>query len=295
MRAFFFGCSFTTYAWPTWADLLAYHYHLEGNEVYVYGKAGLGNMGILQTIMLVDQIYKFTPDDIICVVWSSMDRVDFIEDIDYGEFKWTAGGSIYTNCNLDTLYADTFHVWQQDIFSTATAINCANKIANISFNGMIEPYEGYDKLIQTRPGLEGDLKNRLIKEKIRCADLFADIKNHQNFYDSLRDVEVRISSVHDDGHPLPNVAYSYVSECVAPALGIKLNPKVNNVASATTDIIYEEYSKGSPADDYFDARTKIEKQSDKLLQGRKWQQFDQLWSKDSISHHVDIIRQNLLN
>ena len=43
-RVFAFGCSFTCYRWPTWADLIGKQ--CEGAEFRNYGKSGAGNLFI---------------------------------------------------------------------------------------------------------------------------------------------------------------------------------------------------------------------------------------------------------
>ena len=50
-RLFTFGCSFTQYNWPTWADILGRSLHQEGWEFHNIGRAGTGNMQIMKTIL----------------------------------------------------------------------------------------------------------------------------------------------------------------------------------------------------------------------------------------------------
>jgi hypothetical protein len=78
-RMFVFGCSYTRYHWPTWADII-------GQDVPYYenwGKPGAGNHFIFNSIMECDAKNKFTADDIILVMWSGPDREDR-----YINFDW---------------------------------------------------------------------------------------------------------------------------------------------------------------------------------------------------------------
>ena len=72
-RIFAFGCSFTAYKWPTWADLIAVETKA---EYYNYGVAGMGNLGIMSRIIEANARYKFNEDDLVMVMWSTYSRED---------------------------------------------------------------------------------------------------------------------------------------------------------------------------------------------------------------------------
>lgn len=72
-RFFAFGCSFTQYLWPTWADLIGQKFK---EDYYNYGKPGAGNNYIYNKIMEVDQRYSFNENDLVIVEWSSCFRED---------------------------------------------------------------------------------------------------------------------------------------------------------------------------------------------------------------------------
>lgn len=71
-RFFAFGCSFTNYKWPTWADII-------GKDIEVYmnwGKQGAGNYFIFNSVMEADARYNFTKDDLVIIFWSIKERED---------------------------------------------------------------------------------------------------------------------------------------------------------------------------------------------------------------------------
>ena len=74
-RLFAFGDSLTYYNYPTWADILGYHYPFYEN----WGKAGSGNGFILSSVIECDKRNNFTPDDDIIITWSAVDRFDFYQ------------------------------------------------------------------------------------------------------------------------------------------------------------------------------------------------------------------------
>jgi hypothetical protein len=86
-RFFAFGCSFTHYFWPTWADIIA----TEIPESYNYGMCGGGNGFIFNRIIEANQRHKFDENDLIIVMWTNTAREDrYLVD------RWTAFGNIYS-------------------------------------------------------------------------------------------------------------------------------------------------------------------------------------------------------
>jgi hypothetical protein len=72
-RLFTFGCSFTEYIWPTWADILGQQHEYFEN----WGLAGGGNLYIFNSIIEANQRHKFTREDTVIIMWSGMTRVDY--------------------------------------------------------------------------------------------------------------------------------------------------------------------------------------------------------------------------
>lgn len=88
-RVFIFGCSFTKYSWPTWANILAYE--MPHAEIYNFGQTGAGNLFISERVIAANQRYRYTKDDLILLMWSTHSREDrYIED------GWETPGNIFT-------------------------------------------------------------------------------------------------------------------------------------------------------------------------------------------------------
>lgn len=96
-RFFAFGCSYTHYAWPTWANMLSFEY----DETYNYGLAGLGNKAIAERIAEAHARHRFTKDDIIIVQWSSHLRNDFWHPYSCRDrpYRWKTSGSVFNYIN----------------------------------------------------------------------------------------------------------------------------------------------------------------------------------------------------
>lgn len=87
-RIFAFGCSFTKYRWPTWADLIS----MEAPDAIFrnYGMPGMGNLGISTRIIEGSNRFEFSSTDLVLVMWSSFCREDRWID-----GKWFTQGNVY--------------------------------------------------------------------------------------------------------------------------------------------------------------------------------------------------------
>lgn len=98
-RFFAFGCSFTDYIWPTWADLLAKE--MPDAEYYNFGRCGGGNLMIASRISEAHRRYKFNEDDLIIPLWTTFAREDRYLKSHGG---WWGVGNIFTQGEFPTDY-----------------------------------------------------------------------------------------------------------------------------------------------------------------------------------------------
>lgn len=121
-RLFTFGCSFTQYMWPTWANIVAYDM---GAESYNYGVAGLGNVGVHHRIVEADLKHNFTKDDQIMILWTSWCREDRVKN-----HQWNPAGSVlnFNNGVYDIQFFKKYWDYSNDIVKNSTAIISANKM-----------------------------------------------------------------------------------------------------------------------------------------------------------------------
>jgi hypothetical protein len=115
-RLFTFGCSFTRYNWPTWADILGRKFSYYEN----WAQHGGGNQYIFNSLVEANQRNKFIKDDTVIIMWSGTDREDR-----YINGNWKTPGDVHRNrdyYSLDYLkkYADVQGYLIRDI-ATITA------------------------------------------------------------------------------------------------------------------------------------------------------------------------------
>ena len=118
-RLFAFGCSFTMYAWPTYADILGHHFEHYENWAF----PGLGNRAIAERIAECHAKNRFTKDDVVIVQWSTHIRNDYHTfmpmSFDPNSFLhiwfrknpnigWKTQGSIFNPNNRQFVYNDNW-------------------------------------------------------------------------------------------------------------------------------------------------------------------------------------------
>ena len=114
-RLFAFGCSFTMYAWPTYADFLG----MEFDHYENWGFPGLGNRAIAQRIAECNAKNKFTKDDTVVVQWTTHTRHDWhtFKSVQFEQKRgdpirntdhtgWKTKGSIFNYMNREVCFDD---------------------------------------------------------------------------------------------------------------------------------------------------------------------------------------------
>jgi hypothetical protein len=116
-RLFTFGCSFTLYNWPTWADLFG----LEFSQAYNWGCPGIGNRGILERLFECDACMNFAPTDTVVIQWTSYLRHDYMRTNTNDKGKnissWKTCGSIFNKNNqniFDRNWINKF--WEERVY-----------------------------------------------------------------------------------------------------------------------------------------------------------------------------------
>lgn len=96
-RFFAFGCSFTGYIWPTWADVLSKE--MPEAEYYNMGVSGAGNLMISARFTEANLKFRFNETDLVIVMWSTFCREDR-----YFHNAWSTPGNIFTQ----NTYSESF-------------------------------------------------------------------------------------------------------------------------------------------------------------------------------------------
>lgn len=132
-RLFTFGCSFTAYNWPTWANIIAYDLAIPFHQM---GQTGIGNVSIAAKMLECDIKHKFTSTDLILVNWSTWSRVDMV----CGNRRWLGGGNMFNHNEYDDDYIEKYWTQEDDIVKNATAIISSNRMFDIAYQSHMLSY-----------------------------------------------------------------------------------------------------------------------------------------------------------
>lgn len=118
---FTFGCSMTSYSWPTWADILG----RECQNFENWGRVGAGNLYIFESIIECLTSRKITAQDTVIILWSTTSRMDY-----YQLGTWSAIHNRTILDNKDTLVncPDGNEIISYSYFTAIDEILTAKKI-----------------------------------------------------------------------------------------------------------------------------------------------------------------------
>ncbi len=109
-RLITFGCSFTDYSWPTWADIIALDREVEYEN---WAVGGGGNQQIARRA-LYRHTRGFEEGDWVMIQWSGINREDrFKKD------RWIAEGSVLNSPTYRGEFVKKYWDWNNDVINTA--------------------------------------------------------------------------------------------------------------------------------------------------------------------------------
>jgi hypothetical protein len=73
-RFFSFGCSFTNWHWPTWADIIGHEF--EEEKFFNLGISGAGNEFIFHRLTEANARYNLNHNDLVIISWTNFARED---------------------------------------------------------------------------------------------------------------------------------------------------------------------------------------------------------------------------
>lgn len=156
-RLFTFGCSYTTWTWPTWADMLAADFDQHLN----YAIRGSGNMSIAHRVSECLINNNITKNDVIIIQWTDYHRFDIHLPNLTKNSNWAGGGNIFNNQYIPE---DIKRSWNEYSYVLYT-LNNINMTINLLKNSKCKWYMTF------RIDLLGDIPK------------FSNLKNYQKIFD----------------------------------------------------------------------------------------------------------------
>ena len=114
-RLFTFGCSFTKYIYPTWADFIGTQFDTYQN----WGRSGAGNFFILSQLLECNQLNNINKDDTVLIMLSGYIRFDIIDR----DSNFHTVGNMYNQRFFDDDFV--YNKWSEEygFYSTWTYVN----------------------------------------------------------------------------------------------------------------------------------------------------------------------------
>jgi hypothetical protein len=249
-RFFAFGCSFTSYSWPTWADIMSAE--IPHAEFFNCGHAGGGNLLITSRIAEADAKYKFDQDDLIIVMWTTFCREDR-----WINGTWMSVGNIYTQKEYSDefvkKYADTKGYLLRDLSLIHMTSKYSTTLNSTFITLASVPYdfqqEENDPFVINLLDLYKDTI-QLTPLDLLTSEFNGNWEYGHNYYDP------NMGGMFKDYHPSPVRYYNYLNKT-----GFPLSDKSRIYAIEANNIM----QKIKHVDDFHVYFEKINKEEKKLL------------------------------
>lgn len=216
-RLFTFGCSFTRYYWPTWAEMLGRHYDTFEN----WGNSGIGNRAIGERLIECIVHKNITKDDTVIIQWTEFHRFDFHLPMPLLPEGWSQGGNMLTSTSVPSEIL-TFWNERSFIMHSLNYINLAVRLLESI---------GCKWYMTSIRNLDQDASEFF--EFIKYREVF----RHNNFLppisEFLKDYDFPSKELYDhrnkkmivDDHPTPVAHHAWLAEILAPKLGITIDSR----------------------------------------------------------------------
>jgi hypothetical protein len=204
------GCSYTEYAWPTWATYLGKHFQ---NHVNV-GRSGSDNAGIARRVIDIVQ-----PNDVVVILWSGYDRWNSYSDnpvpnpIDKENNHWVRKGCM--NVRHKQYYADHYHKVER-FYSTMDYIQLIN------LHSKLHGYSAYH--FSAFPFFMGETETQIDSQ---IQEIYNKFKIENNFLteNDMESLKLFLGNDPANWHPSPFTHWSFLEKYMSNKLDIVIDRK----------------------------------------------------------------------
>lgn len=226
-RFFVFGCSFTNYKWPTWADIL--YNQAQHLEYYNYGLGGAGNLQIMTKLSHANQKFKFNKNDLIGVMFTSFNREDR-----WINGSWLSLGNIYNQNVYPEDWVMNFADPTGYIIRDMAVIDMTtNYLKNLSCDSFVLASYPLDDSLEN---IAGQFEKNMVEQLYKNYDaLIKSIPVYHGLIQDLKDQNIGHRYHNTDGkffhdtHPTPTEHLKYMR-----ASGFNLGPSADQYADKKT-------------------------------------------------------------
>lgn len=214
MKFLAFGCSFTDYAWPTWADIIARDqptWHYEN-----WGLGGGGNQAIARRVLYRTLTEPLDPQDLVIVQWTSWVREDRFQSS-----RWISEGNVVSAPYYGREFAERYWTAENDALNTLQARKTTEQVL------------GTNLKYQMAMTADDVVNSSTLYSSDRCQWVKSQLTNCDEFPAAWP----ALGGLAQDGHPDPLQWMTWVETRIYPVLGLTLKPETRDAVLELQDFI----------------------------------------------------------
>jgi hypothetical protein len=229
-RLFTFGCSYTRFIWPTWADWLSTEFQFFQNAA----KEGYGNRAIFNVLMEIIYKNSICSNDTVVIAWSTPIREDrWLSRSD--QKGWVNVGNIYNQHFYPDewveKYFDPFMGLMETFNYTHAALHVLNNIGcKYVMTWVMNPCKLSSHAVRVRDKKVKTVSNICDPEN-KLVSYYENLCQHENMlqsdidtycvnFDYTNNIPNIFMGEIEELHPKPLASYNYVKDVLCPKLGI---------------------------------------------------------------------------
>lgn len=245
-RLFVFGCSFSKWCYPTYADVLATE--LSPTVYRNFGQAGAGNQFIFLKAIEADLHFDFNEDDLVICQWTNVCREDRYRESGFN--GWVTPGNIFSQ----TVYPDDFvDSWANVLYYMQTnypmiyALNNTLKnktnLINLQMLDIFEFYDQWstDSVSDKERDISNFYKDNFVKKDINILPSFYKVLWDNNINNKLNDLKL-LHTDHYDAHPTIVEHSRYIQEVLNISFSIETENKVKEAQQNYNGLLLYNYN-----------------------------------------------------
>lgn len=289
---FTFGCSYTNYRTPTYADFMAPYF----NKVYNSGVAGSGNRAIFNRIHYFISNNLINQNDTVIVQWSSIPREDRI--LNNGNNNWVPCGLVTNNSIYDIEWVNKWFNPYQNIIELLSYIQSINSMM-VNITKQFKWFYFHEPWVDNSLGETGISQSTISDlDFIKKTGILNKIKNismkHSDYLDSIEQfygktvekIDNYYTYIHNDTvfvdydtHPNPYVHYLF-SKKILKSLNIEL---INDTSINENAISWKNYSSDKTMIYEYESNYYKEHKSNQT----NYANFNIKWPSYNIMHNIE--------
>jgi hypothetical protein len=220
-RVFAFGCSFTSYTYPTWANIIMYQ--TPAAELYNFGASGMGNLAIASRIAEANTRFKFNEHDLILVMYTTMFREDR-----WIETHWRSHGCVFNQPFYDKNFVKNYVDPTGCLIRDLAMIELStNYVKNLPCDSLLLRYSGIDDECDFLRENNAEIVDNILSVYNELWNSFPPSLGETLFPHGwvTRSTMIYGGKAYDDSHPITSDYYQYLK-----LLGLNLSVDTEDYA-----------------------------------------------------------------